>query len=91
MSNELEELDLLIEYRQRYGEFLAVKAAHQSDPGDAAKAAEWRRVKYEFEAFRTHWRSIRDFLKATNALTAAEGDAVASPSVLEMGLTAQEG
>lgn len=72
MAKVMDELDFLIEHRERE------KAFHEAK-GKAAKDPEkWREEKDRMRAWRQEWREVR----AAFAQPPAEGDAVASPDTV---------
>jgi len=69
MAETMDELDFLIEYREKVKEFEAAK----EEGGER-----WQDAKYEMREYRQYWREIRDAF----APPPEEGDAVATPETL---------
>lgn len=80
MADTVDELDFLIEHRERTIAFEEAKANAESNP------EAWREEKNRMREWRQHWREVR----AAFAVEPDEGDAVASPEPLSMGVTPQE-
>lgn len=81
MAKVMDELDFLIEHREREKAFHEAKEKGQDKRGKPASpkdAEAWRAEKERMREWRQHWREIREAF----APEPAEGDAVASPSTV---------
>lgn len=66
-------------------EYVTAKEAHYADIDDEAAKEEFSAAKAKMSAMRTHWRQVREYLKALQDEEAeVEGNATVAPETIEV-------